>query len=342
MRRDGAQDAVYDLYDIYDIYDPYGKMAERNDVDGASDRNNVNGSKKPKTRGAAGRGAGLAPAAAVLALVLLATGCVTWSWPTPGGESRIVRATGFHRIKGAALPDLSVPEVPGAPAPRVAADSPSWAGETLEEKVTVPLPSDANSQIEAMMVARRQASDEALRQIGERLAAQPTPDGGTLGAMLDADGALKTRVEQVVRSATRLEDAKENVEGTFSLVARLDEALIVGQIWPEGPAMASPGREPAPRRTVARTRENDPVLAQASALAERQARANLLHAIQQRGLTPGYTIGERMTADPAAAEKARAVVREAPVVSVRYPDNESCEVVVELDLGSLLTWLQTH
>ena len=49
-----------------------------------------------------------------------------------------------------------------------------------------------------------------------------------------------------------------------------------------------------------------------------------------------------MSADPAAAEKVRAAAQDAHVVTVRYPDNESCEVTVELDLANVLEWLRSH
>jgi hypothetical protein len=292
----------------------------------------VNGILRRESRGGIRVGRIFAWAAA-LAWVLTLAACSRFQTP----ETEPLFATGYGSFAGAkslTAPETGEGKVPGG--------LPNWARETLEESGEARLPQGAQTPVEAMLAARRQASDAALRRLAARVIQLPATAEQPLALQMQTRPELQLKVEEIIRTRTRFKDisTSENAD-TYRLQAELDLAPVAELVAGEGAAKTQP--KPAQPRKEARIQKAQTAEdREAYRVAQKDARATLLQQVGQEMLTPNYTVRMRMATDPAARSTVEKAVREAKIVSVTFPQPGQCEMVLSLELEDLLSRLRSQ
>ncbi len=260
----------------------------------------------------------------------LMTACSRFKTP----ETEPLFATGHGSFGNAKT--LSAPEAKTAKAPGVL---PNWARETLEEPGEARLPQGAQTPVEAMLTARRQASDAALRRLAARVLQLPATAEQPLAHLMQTRPDLQRKIEETIRTKTRFKDISttENAD-TYRLQAELDLAPLADLVAGESAATkpAQPRKEA--RIQKAQTAEDR----EAYRVAQKDARAVLLQQVGEEMLTPNYTVRMRMATDPDARATVEKAVREAKIVAVTFPQPGECEMVLSLELEKLLGRLRNQ
>ncbi len=265
---------------------------------------------------------------AVLVGALCLTACSRFKTP----ETEPLFATGHGSFSG-----TKTLTEPGAGTPGIL---PNWARETFEESGEARLPQGAQTPVEAMLTARRQASDAALRRLAARVIQLPATAEQPLAHLMQTRPNLQQQVEEIIRTKTRFKNIStpENAE-TFRLQAELDLApladLVAGESAPKTPATAPRKKARIEKAHTAEDRE-------AYRVAQKDARAVLLQQVGEEMLTPNYTVRMRMATDPAARETVEKAVRDAKIVSATFPQPGECEMVLSLELEDLLSRLRSR
>lgn len=223
---------------------------------------------------------------------------------------------------------------------------PQWGSSRLDLPVVVALSTEAASRVEAVMIARREALDQAERRMADYVAQLPTPDGAnTVGGLLSGDRALADRLEERIRSSIETPAQGEIEGGRYALRARLALEPIALEIWGEEVPTAPSADSPRPVRP--RVFEIEPQGAgpsdmkmKAHQAALENARRELLERLKRESLFPNYTIEDLMLADDEASRQVRAAVESARIEQERYPAPNVCEIVLELDIEPLLNLLK--
>jgi hypothetical protein len=297
-----------------------------------------------------------------LALPLLLAAACNFLPPIeePMPEGRIVTATGMGQAPAeretAAMPPPEI-TLPAPPTPkdsqppesqpvvrRPGTDSPAWASETLEVEASAPFPSGANSHVQALMLARRQANDQVLRDLASRVGDLTSPRGGTVGSVLAERADLRAEVERTLRAEVEFTSGEESASGyrtTARLPLRSIALIVFGEVeeakttGPSAPANVSRKTVEDDRRSKANAvRTESRRIAREKA--EEQARARLFEKIRQTPLTANYPVGARIQRDPFLAAYVRGAVENARVDKVSYPDDRTCEVTLSMDVQPLL------
>lgn len=222
-------------------------------------------------------------------------------------------------------------------------DYPDWATQYIEARSTSDISDEATSRIEALMVARRDAADRALRQIADGVLKLPDYSGAPIQNLLSADEDLRTRIEDTIRTRCSIRVEEQDRGKRCEVLARLDLELVARQIWGGGPdAGAAPGaRREKPRRLGPGVRvPEDPVRLLAFERAERDARLKLLDRLKRISLSSNYTLQDHMAANPRAAQTIHDAVEDATVARCAYPGPGLCELSLLLDMEPLFEKLR--
>jgi hypothetical protein len=268
---------------------------------------------------------------AVLAGILCLTACSRFKTP----ETEPLFATGHGSFAGARTATASEARTAGAPG-----TLPNWARETFEESGEARLPQGAQTPVEAMLTARRQASDAALRRLAARVIQLPATAEQPLAHLMQTRPNLQQQIEEIIRTKTRFKNisTSENAE-TYRLQAELDLApladLVAGESAPKPPTAVPSKKTRIQKAQTAEDRE-------AYRVAQKEARAALQQQVSEEMLAPNYTVRMRMATDPAARETVENAVRDAKIVSVTFPQPGECEMVLSLELEDLLSRLRSR
>jgi len=235
-----------------------------------------------------------------------------------------------------------LPETPGEQSPkevlvrRPGADFPGWASQILEARAGVPLPEEANSHVEAVMLARRQAQERLLRDLATRVAGLPAPGGKLVGEALQQDEDFRSRMDKAIRSSCQFVYGAETQEGTYSAVARLPLEPIALLGWGE---IVEESVESGEKRKKAPKHQGKSLTLERLAYeaAVKDAQEKMLEMVQTVALHARYTVGDLMSEDEEAAKRVRLAVAQARIVDRRFPSPGECEVDLELDLRPLVT-----
>lgn len=298
------------------------------------------------------------PAAAVLMLVLLAA-CSPLRWRTPR-DPLLVTGHGIISEPGSADEGTSGKESlesqgyrsPSRPVSGWTRfrkslfggsepDIPDWASETIGVRAAAPVSSEATSHVEAFFVARRQACDNALRLLAERVAALPIPSGGTIQSLLETDGDLRDRLEETIRTRTVIQAERQERENLYGIVARLEltpvAAYVMSGAEKRSQLSSIERRGASESRTLGRGVKipGDPSRFAAFEKAERDAREKMLERVRKENYTANLTFGNLMAVEPGAAAEVIRAVQRARIVRTHYPAPDACELVLSLDLERL-------
>ncbi len=231
---------------------------------------------------------------------------------------------------------------------RPAAVYPQWSNEVLKQKTSAPIPSDTNSRVEAQLLARRRAFDNALLVIAQRINQLPTPedDGRNVKDMLELDANVADKLTKVLRSSIQITQGNSDQNGNYILQTQLALEPIALLLWGE------PQLETYPRKTVGAgwtknvfslLKENQPpdiLDQQAYENAHRDATQKMLQAIQGQTVYPGVTIEHLMRVDPGSREFVLEEIANTKVTEVQYPQPGICDVQLRLNVKKLMEQLK--
>ncbi len=281
-------------------------------------------------------------AIAIAAACCLLTACrFPSSFDTP--SYGLATAIGYGQVAIAESPNEAATAPTDGPTPTVedavtrmrpGPDTPDWATRSLDAQVILPLPEEATSRAEAILIARRQAHEAAHRQIAKRLAALPAPQGGTLGDILAANPATRAQVERAIPACAYITDGLRG-QDEYECHARFELGPVALLIWGQE-EQAAPAGETDDVILV----DEDPQSKSRPADVDRvaferavdDARRRLLERVKQTYLFPNYTIEDRMADDDAAAITVLDAVERAEVRRWRSARPGACEVEITLDL----------
>ena len=306
---------------------------------------------------------GLKPAlrtAAVVLLIILPVGCnLLPPIEEPLPEGQIVSVTGVGQASpeqrpvgppvvegpaGPALPKETLPPLPAGVVRRPGRDFPLWASEKIRVDVSAPFPPGANSHVQALMLGRRAAGDQALCELAARVSALSSPRGGTVGDILEQRDDLRQEVEGTLRSQAEIAPGEEwgsSYRASAALALEGIALIVFGEVREGGAAGPEKGEEasgksPAPngRRKPAASAAESRRAAREKAL--EQARARLFEKVKETPLSANSTIGTRIRQDPFLAAYVRGAVENARVEKVTYRDDRTCEATLSLDVQPLV------
>jgi len=299
-------------------------------------------------------------AAAVVLLIVLPVGCnLLPPIEEPLPEGQIVSATGVGQASpeegpvvprvvegpaGPALPKETLLPLPAAVVRRPGRDFPSWASEKIRVDVSVPFPTGANSHVQALMLARRAAGDQALRELAARVSALSSPRGGTVGNILEQRDDLRQEVEGTLRSQAEIapgEEGGSSYRASAALPLQGIALIVFGEVREAGAAGPEKSEEASGKSPASNGRRKSAASVAESRRAARekaleQARARLFEKVKETPLSANSTIGTRIQQDPFLAAYVRGAVENARVEKVAYPDDRTCEATLSLDVQPLV------
>ena len=294
-------------------------------------------------------------AAQALALSLL-TGCASFSRLLEP-RAQVLRVTGFgdSSAREAAAAEEAGEFTMGVRKPSVSSmrrkpgvDFPKWGTQTLEARASAPVSQEATSYVEATMLARQAARDEAYRQLAARVAALPTPKGsGTVGEILKSRPKDKAEVEKIIRGCEFAFEGQGHPEQSET-VARLNLEPIALLLYGRAAAKERdsmrnrPSQSPLPRRLGNVEVPTEPLQRKAFDRAFQDARNRMLGSLKQVRLLPNYTVGNLMAVNKEAVARVNlALDYYARVDHIRYPRPGACEVDLSLNASPTVNNLKT-
>jgi len=299
-------------------------------------------------------------AAAVALLIVLPVGCnLLPPIEEPLPEGQIVSVTGVGQASpeqppvvprvvegpaGPALPKETLLPLPAAVVRRPGRDFPSWASEKIRVDVSVPFPTGANSHVQALMLARRGAGDQALRELAARVSALSSPRGGTVGDILEQRDDLRQEVEGTLRNQAEIapgEEGGSSYRASAALPLQGIALIVFGEVREAGAAGPEKNEEASGKSPASNGRRKSAASVAESRRAARekaleQARARLFEKVKETPLSANSTIGTRIQQDPFLAAYVRGAVENARVEKVAYPDDRTCEATLSLDVQPLV------
>ncbi|NQU41826.1 hypothetical protein HQ520_00975 [bacterium] len=214
-------------------------------------------------------------------------------------------------------------------------DFPKWADRSLEAQGKGVFPPEANSPVQAQMLARQAARDQALRNLADQVALLPSPQGGMVEERLIDDPDLRAQLDATLRSSVEYEGLTAGEEHVVK--ARLPLRPVALVLYGESREIElSPSSRPS--SGVAISTEEMRRIAYESAL--EKARMNLLATLEAQPLILDRSAGDLAQRDAGAALYLRSAVENASVERVEYPDERTCEITLSLDPEPVLRRLR--
>lgn len=218
---------------------------------------------------------------------------------------------------------------------------PKWAGSKLEAPASAAYPDGANSPVQAMMLARHTARDKALRNLADIVLTLSSPQGGAVSDLLKKNPDPIDELDRLIREKVIFEEDKA-VEERYVVLATLplyDVALLL--FGEEVQDRKTPGSNAQSARGIQLSQEDSRRIAYDNAL--KSARETMIDRLKQIPVEEnGPTIGRLLEKNPEAAPMLRTVVDNAQVSQVEYPDDQTCELSLSLNLPPVKRYFQRH
>ena len=270
--------------------------------------------------------------------VLALLGAVGCGYLYPPPELAPMLVTGRATVAGGAGQTQeagpSAAETPPKP------EYPDWIDKALEAPGMAALPTGANSHVEALMVARRDACDAALRGLAQQVLALPVRDGVDVRGSLRLEEGLGVRVEQAIRNSAAFVAPSEQRSNAYAVTARLELLAVAREIWGEGVTQPRGVETPERSAEVGETLAPEAVRQLAFEQAVANAREQLFEQVRRQLVAPSVTVDDQMRSSPAARAWVEASVNAAPIIHTAYPSAGECEVVASLDVAGLVRELR--
>ena len=243
--------------------------------------------------------------------------------------------------EGSAVPSAeSTMRPPASPSSSPAAKV-AWTSSVLSADAAAPLPHLTASNVNAVLLARREAHALALEKIAKQIAGLPARRDRKVAEILHDDAALRQAVENVMRQNSRI-DKGQLVKGKYAVrvVLPLEQvATTMGEAMGEAPARrqifgATAESDDSRPRELPATKKEAQRMAFEAAVAD--ARARLLEAVKQQQIDNGRTLGALMEENPELSRFVIERVQNAPVAAKTHPLPADCRVVLEFDMDRLV------